>query len=108
MRTNRLHSMPLSFNGVLNMTRTIFCQKLNIEAEGLAVPPYPGEKGQWIYNNISKEAWEAWQKHQTMLINEKRLNLMEPDTRKYLTEQMDKFFANDEVDQADGYVPTSD
>ena len=87
------------------MTRTVNCLKLKKEAEGLAVPPLPGPKGQWVYENISQEAWLAWQTHQTRLINEKRLNLLEPETRKYLTEQMDKYFAGEEVDSADGYVP---
>ncbi|MCX4027240.1 oxidative damage protection protein [Endozoicomonas sp. SM1973] len=90
------------------MTRTVYCVKLKKEAEGLAVPPYPGEKGKWLYDNVSKEAWAAWQQHQTMLINEKRLNLMDPETRKYLTEQMDKYFAGEDYEQAEGYVPPSE
>jgi Fe-S cluster biosynthesis and repair protein YggX len=87
------------------MARTVHCAKLKKEAEGLTVPPLPGPKGQWIYENISQEAWSEWQAHQTRLINEKRLNLLEADTRKYLTEQMDKYFAGEAIDAADGYVP---
>ena len=89
------------------MARTVNCQKLRKEAEGLPVPPLPGPKGQWVYENISQQAWQEWQAHQTRLINEKRLNLLEPETRKYLTEQMDKYFAGEDVDAADGYVPES-
>ncbi len=88
------------------MTRMVFCKKMNKDAEGLEAPPYPGEKGQWIFNNISKEAWISWQQHQTRLINEKHLNLLDPETRKYLVEQMDKFFSNEEIDTVDGYRPT--
>ena len=89
------------------MTRTIHCIKLKKEAEGLLTPPLPGPKGQWIFDNVSQQAWTEWQIHQTRLINEKRLNLLDPETRKYLTEQMDRYFADESIDQADGYVPES-
>jgi Fe-S cluster biosynthesis and repair protein YggX len=87
------------------MTRTVQCRKYGEELEGLDRPPFPGPRGQDIYDNISKKAWEAWQAHQTLLINEKHLSLMDPETRKYLQGEMDKFFANQDVDQAEGYVP---
>ncbi len=89
------------------MSRTVFCKKLQKELEGLDAPPYPGPKGQEIYENISKQAWQEWQQQQTMIINERQLNLMEPDARKYLAEQMEKFFANEAFDRAEGYVPPS-
>ena len=77
--------------------------------DGLEAPPYPGPKGQEIFENISKKAWDEWLAHQTMIINERSLNLMDPDTRKFLTEQMDKYFANEDFEQAEGYVaPTKD
>ena len=88
------------------MTRTVQCIKLKKEAEGLAVPPYPGDLGVRIYKNVSKEAWQGWLKHQTTLINEYRLSPIEPKARKYLEEQMDKFFFSEEgADQAKGFVP---
>ena len=87
------------------MTRTVFCRKYHQELEGLASPPHPGPKGQDIYEHISKQAWQDWLKHQTMLINEKHLNLMDKAARQYLSEQMDKFLAGDEYDRAEGYVP---
>ncbi|MDX1587896.1 MAG: oxidative damage protection protein [Oleiphilaceae bacterium] len=87
------------------MSRTVFCRKYQKELEGLEFPPMPGAKGQEIFENISKQAWQEWQAHQTMLINEKHLNLMDPQARKYLQQQMDAFFSNDEVDKAEGYVP---
>lgn len=71
----------------------------------MLTPPYPGAKGQDIFENISKQAWEEWQALQTRLINEKGLSMINPDDRKYLTEEMDKFFANEDHDEADGYVP---
>ena len=73
--------------------------------EGLPTPPYPGPQGQDIYNNVSRQAWEEWQARQVRLINEKALSMINPDDRKYLTDQMQKFFNNEEADEADGYVP---
>ena len=88
------------------MARTVQCVKLKKEAEGLAVPPYPGDLGVRIYKNVSKEAWQGWLKHQTMLINEYRLTPMEPKARKFLEEQMDKFFFSEEgADTIKGFVP---
>jgi len=87
------------------VTRTVFCKKYQREMEGLARPPYPGARGQALFEQVSKQAWEEWLQHQTRLINEKHLNMMDADARKYLAEQMDKFFAGDEYDKAEGYVP---
>src|SRR5438445_299275 len=71
------------------MARMVHCIKLGREAEGLDFPPYPGELGKRIYENVSKEAWAQWVKHQTMLVNENRLSLADPRARKYLAEQME-------------------
>ncbi len=74
------------------MSRTVQCVKLKKEGEGLKVPPYPGELGKRIYENVSQEAWQQWLQHQTMLINEYRLTPIEPKARKFLEEEMEKFF----------------
>ncbi len=87
------------------MTRTVMCRKYQKELPGLDNPPYPGPKGQEIFNEVSKQAWEEWQAHQTMLINEKHLSLADPQARKYLQEEMQKFLAGEDYDQAEGYVP---
>ncbi|MET4028222.1 Fe-S cluster biosynthesis and repair protein YggX [Marinobacter sp. MBR-99] len=87
------------------MSRTVFCRKYQKEMEGLAMPPMPGPKGQEIYDNVSKQAWEEWQNQQTMLINEKHLSMMDPNNRKYLQAQMERFFNNEPFDKAEGYVP---
>ena len=89
------------------MTRTVQCGKLQKEADGLDFPPYPGELGKRIWENVSKEAWQGWLKHQTMLVNENRLNLADPRARKYLAQQMESYFFGGRVDQAAGYVPPS-
>ena len=87
------------------MARTIHCFKLGREAEGLDLPPYPGALGQRIFDSVSKEAWAAWLKHQTMLVNENRLNLADLQARKYLAKQMEAHFFGDGAEQAAGYVP---
>ena len=87
------------------MARIIFCRKLEKELPGLDMAPFPGPKGEEIFNNISKLAWTEWMTHQTTLINEMRLNMMDLTARTYLSEQREKFFNGDRVDQAEGYVP---
>ncbi len=87
------------------MTRTVQCRKYNKELPGLPVPPYPGPKGQEIYESVSQQAWSEWQSQQTMLINEKQLSMADAEHRKYLQQEMDKFLSNEEYDQAEGYVP---
>jgi Fe-S cluster biosynthesis and repair protein YggX len=81
------------------------CIKLGREAEGLARPPYPGELGRRIYEQVSKEAWQGWLKHQTMLINENRLSPIDPRARAFLEEQMEKFFFGEGSARPSGYVP---
>jgi Fe-S cluster biosynthesis and repair protein YggX len=90
------------------MARTVHCIKLNKDAEGLDFPPYPGELGKKIYESVSKEAWAAWLKHQTMLVNENRLNLADQRARQYLKTQMEKHFFGDGADAAVGYVPPAE
>jgi Fe-S cluster biosynthesis and repair protein YggX len=87
------------------MTRTVMCRKYQREMEGLAQPPFPGARGQKIFDSVSKQAWQEWLAHQTMLINERKLNMMDRTTRAFLEQEMEKFFANEEVARADGYVP---
>ena len=73
--------------------------------EGLLTPPFPGAQGQDIFDNVSKQAWGEWQARQVRLINEKQLSMFNPEDRKYLTDQMEHFFSNEDTDEADGYVP---
>ncbi len=88
------------------MTRMVNCVKQGKEAEGLERQTYPGDLGKRIFDNVSKEAWNAWIKHQTMLINEYRLSPIDPEHRKFLETEMEKFFFSDEaVAKPDDYVP---
>jgi len=87
------------------MTREVQCAKLGKEAEGLDQPPFPGEKGQKIFDSISKEAWQLWQQRQTMLINEHRLSVVDPKAREYLEQQMQLFLFEDGGEVPEGFVP---
>ena len=87
------------------MARTVFCRKLQKEADGLDFQLYPGELGKRIFDNISKEAWAEWQKKQTMLINEHKLNMMDPNARSFLEEKMTAYLFDGIEPTIDGYVP---
>lgn len=87
------------------MTRIVHCVKLGREAEGLLFPPYPGELGKRIYENASAEAWKMWLAHQTTLINEYRLNMMDLKARQFLATEMEKFFFGGGSAMPEGYVP---
>lgn len=87
------------------MTRTVDCIVLGHEAEGLDRPPYPGELGQRVFENVSKEAWRRWLAHQTMLINENRLSPVDPKARAFLEGEMEKFFFAGGAEKPEGYVP---
>ena len=87
------------------MTRTVLCTRLKEELQGLEAPPFPGPRGQEIFETVSAKAWQEWSDLQTMLINEKHLNMMDKPARKYLNEQRDAFLSSEEVDRAEGYVP---
>jgi Fe-S cluster biosynthesis and repair protein YggX len=86
------------------MPRTIYCQHLKREAEGLDRPPYPGPLGQRIFDGISKEAWAGWVRHQTMLINEYRLSPIEPKARKFLVDEMEKFLFGTGSQAPEGFI----
>lgn len=87
------------------MSRMVLCSRLKKEAEGLDRAPYFGELGQRILDNVSKQAWQEWLKHQTMLINEYRLTPVDPKARKFLEQEMEKFFFGDGSAAPEGFVP---
>ncbi len=86
------------------MTHMINCIKLGKEAEGMKRNPYPGDLGERIFENVSQEAWQLWLGHQTMLINENRLTPIEPKDRKFLEDEMEKFFFGGGSEAPEGYV----
>ena len=87
------------------MIRTVNCRKYKKELPGLEQPPYPGSKGQEIFENISKQAWEEWLDHQKMLINESQINLTDKESRKWLNKQMDLFLSGEDYARPKGYTP---
>jgi Fe-S cluster biosynthesis and repair protein YggX len=90
------------------MTRMVTCRRYKEALEGLDRPPLPGAKGQDIFDHVSKKAWLEWQSHQTMLINEKHLSLIDADARQYWMGEMDKFLSGEAFDQVEGYVPPNE
>jgi Fe-S cluster biosynthesis and repair protein YggX len=89
------------------MPRVVQCIKLGREEEGLEFPPYPGALGIRIFEEVSKPAWKAWLEHQKMIVNENRLNLADVKARKYLAEQMERYFFGAGADVPSGFVPPS-
>ncbi|MFL5759627.1 MAG: oxidative damage protection protein [Thermomicrobiales bacterium] len=87
------------------MPRMVQCVKLGRELPGLDEPPFPGELGQRIYEQVSAEAYELWQPHMTILINHYGLNPADPETRKILREQMEEFFFGENARMPEGWVP---
>jgi Fe-S cluster biosynthesis and repair protein YggX len=89
------------------MARTVHCIKLGKEAEGLDRPPLPGALGQRVFDRVSKEAWRGWLAHQTMLINENRLSVMDPKARELLAAELEKYFFGEGSAKPSGYVAPS-
>ena len=87
------------------MTNTVFCRKYKQEMPAMPRPPYPGPKGQTLYETVSHQAWQEWLSYQTMLINEKQLNMMDASSREYLQSQLEKFLDSNDLDQIAGYRP---
>lgn len=87
------------------MTRIIDCAKLKKPASGLTNPPYPGELGKRIFESISAEAWQQWLDHQTMLINEHRLSMLDAKARQFLKTEMENFLFGNGSQKPAGYVP---
>ncbi|MAR95932.1 MAG: oxidative damage protection protein [Gammaproteobacteria bacterium] len=85
------------------MSKNIFCKKLKKDLPALTIPPMPGSKGIEIMETVSEDAWEMWKSHQTTLINERHLDMSDPENRKWLFEQMDKFFNNEDYEKASGF-----
>lgn len=87
------------------MSRMVQCMKLGIELEGLESPPFPGTKGQFIFDHISQQAWKEWMAMQTMIINEQHLSGFDPKATKLLAEEREKFLFSDNFTFPEGYTP---
>jgi len=90
------------------MLKTVFCVKLKQTLPAMSAPPFPGPQGEYIYQNISQDAWSMWLKHQTMLINEYRLRLIDKSARDFLKEEMHKYFFTGGSETPSGFTPSED
>jgi Fe-S cluster biosynthesis and repair protein YggX len=90
------------------MTRQVFCEREQRETEGLEFVPWPGELGKRVYAHIGKASWAAWLAHQTMLINENRLNPLDAKTRTFIAAEMEKYFFGDGSEKPAGFVAPED
>ncbi len=86
------------------MNRTVLCKRQKVTVDGLDFAPLPGDLGQRIFNDIGKPAWQLWLAHQTMLINENRLNPRDPKARAYLAEQAEQYLFGDGAEKPAGFV----
>jgi Fe-S cluster biosynthesis and repair protein YggX len=86
------------------MARMVQCVKLGRELPGLERPPVGGELGQRIFDNVSAEAWQMWQRHATLLMNHYGLNMADPRTRDALKEEMEQFFFGEDARVPEGWV----
>ncbi len=86
------------------MSHQVHCRKYGKTMDGLDYAPFPGPVGEQLWQSVSKQAWQEWLAHQTTLINEKRLNVMQAETKTYLAEQRELFLSNQNVEVADGFV----
>ena len=87
------------------MRKKVTCRKDKEELEGMEKPPFPGPKGEDLFNNVSQKAWDEWLEHQKMLINEGQLNLADRESRNWLNEQMELFLSGEDYAKPSGYRP---
>ena len=85
--------------------RTVKCVKFGRTMEGLDRVPWKGEIGQRVFDNVSKEAWKMWIEHSKMIMNEYRLNPLDPQSQKIMEEQMEQFFFGEGAKLPEGYIP---
>ena len=90
------------------MSKTVHCTLLDEDLPALEFQPYPGELGRRIVEEISAKAWQQWLTHQTMLINEHRLSPINPEHRKFLEAEMQKYLFDQGSERPAGYVPPED
>ena len=84
--------------------RMVKCVKFGREMPGLDRAPWKGDLGKRIYENVSKQAWAMWVDHSKMLLNEYRLNPLDPNAQKIMEEQMELFCFGAGSALPEGYV----
>lgn len=71
------------------------CRRTGRPGTKLAKPPFRGSLGQWIYDNISAETWDAWIRQGTKVINELRLDLSRDQDQDMYDQHMREFLGID-------------
>ena len=84
--------------------RTVHCVKFDKDLPGLDRVPWKGELGKRVFENVSKDAWKLWLEHSKMVMNEYRLNPLDPNSQKIMEEQMEQFFFGEGAKLPEGYV----
>ncbi|HWR35891.1 MAG TPA: oxidative damage protection protein [Clostridia bacterium] len=87
------------------MAHMVKCVKLGKELEGLDEPPFDSPLGQRIYENISRQAWDQWQGHMKMLLNEYRLQPWKKEHQEFIVQQMEQYFFGEGAELPKEYVP---
>src|SRR5688572_16981134 len=85
--------------------RTVHCVKFQKNMPGLDVPPWPGELGQRVFENVSAQAWKLWEERQKMILNEYRLMPWQKEAQELISRQMEDFFFGESAALPPGYVP---
>ncbi|MDQ1411203.1 MAG: hypothetical protein QOJ41_2938 [Acidobacteriaceae bacterium] len=98
-------STPPANQPTLSATRIVHCVKFNKDLPGLDRVPWKGELGKRVYESVSKDAWKLWLEHSKMVMNEYRLNPLDPNSQKIMEEQMEQFFFGEGSKLPEGYVP---
>ncbi len=87
------------------MIRMVQCVKIGRELPGLERPPFPGDLGQKIFENVSQDGWQLWSEQVTILINHYGLNMADPKAQDFINEQMEEFFFGEGARMPDDWVP---
>jgi len=105
MANESCEPIPTPSEPVKPGTRMVHCVKFGRELPGLERAPWKGELGKRVYENVSKDAWKLWLEHSKMIMNEYRLNPLDPNSQKIMEEQMEQFFFGEGAKLPEGYVP---
>ena len=99
------HSHPPSQSSSPASVRLVRCVKLQEDLPGLDAPPWPGEIGQRIFNEVSAQAWKQWEERQKMILNEYRLLPWQKEGQELIRTHMEEFFFGENAAMPPGYVP---
>ncbi len=70
---------------------TIQCARCGRQAPPMTAAPYPGALGEELGRRVCADCWAEWQQMEVMVINELKLNFMDPNSHDILVQQMREF-----------------